>query len=57
MLALLLEMGLRPREVCALTWQDVQPGALTVMGKDGQMRTVSIGNKTKLALERYFAFG
>ena len=54
-LTLLLEMGLRPREVCALTYHDLQPGALTVLGKDGRVRTIPIGDETQLALDRYLA--
>ena len=54
-LALLLEMGLRPREVCALTWQDIQPGALSVLGKGGQKRIVLLGNETKLAMDGFVA--
>ncbi|HEV8190160.1 MAG TPA: hypothetical protein VGP82_01545 [Ktedonobacterales bacterium] len=38
MLALLLEMGLRPHEVCAVTFDDLQPAALSVRGKDGDTR-------------------
>ena len=36
-LGLLLEMGLRSREVCALTVPDVQTGRLSVIGKSGQI--------------------
>ncbi len=54
-LALLLEMGLRPREVFALTFQALQPGALSVLGKDGRVRTMSIGKETQQALDRYLA--
>jgi site-specific recombinase XerD len=54
-LALLLEMGLRPREACSLSFHDIQPGELSVLGKDWHMRTVSLGNETKLALDRYLA--
>jgi integrase len=39
-LALLVEMGLRSSEVCALTYQALQPGALSVLGKDGRVRTM-----------------
>jgi integrase len=34
-LTLMLEMGLRPREVCALTCRAITPDALSVCGKDG----------------------
>jgi integrase len=54
-LSLLLEMGLRPREACSLTFHDIQQGELAVLDKDGQMRTVPLGNETKLALDRYLA--
>jgi site-specific recombinase XerD len=48
-------MGLRPREACSLTFHDIHPGELSVLGKGGMMRTVSLGNETKLALDRYLA--
>jgi integrase len=54
-LALLLEIGLRPREVFALTYQALQPGALSALGKDGRVRTMSIGEATQQALDRYLA--
>jgi|GEM_PF-3777531 len=54
-LALLLEMGLRPCEVFALTYQALQPGALSALGKDGRVRTMSIGEATRQALDRYLA--
>jgi integrase len=54
-LVLLLEAGLCRREVCALTFHDLQPGALSIRGKDGRVRTMPIGNETKLALDRYLA--
>lgn len=54
-LALLLEMGFRPREVFALTYQALQPGALSALGKDGRVRTMSIGEATQQALDRYLA--
>jgi site-specific recombinase XerD len=54
-LALLLEMGLRPREVCALTTQALQQGALSVLGKDGCVRKMLIGDATQQALDRYLA--
>jgi integrase len=54
-LALLLEMGLRPREVFSLTYQALQPGALSALGKDGRVRTMSIGEATQQALDRYLA--
>jgi len=54
-LALLLEMGLRPREVLALTYPALQSGALSALGKDGRMRTMSIGKATQQALDRYLA--
>lgn len=57
-LALLLEMGLRLREVCSLTFDDLQPGqpdALSVCGKDGRMRTALLGAATQQALDRYLA--
>lgn len=54
-LALLLEMGLRPREVLALTYQALQPGALSARGKDGRVRTTPVGEATQRALDRYLA--
>ena len=54
-LALLLEMGLRLREVCSLTFDYLQPGALSVCGKDGCVRTALLGAETQRALDRYLA--
>jgi site-specific recombinase XerD len=54
-LALLLEMGLRLREVCSLTFDDLQPGALSVGGKDGHVRMMPLGVETQQALDRYLS--
>jgi site-specific recombinase XerD len=54
-LALLLEMGLRPPELFALTDQALQPGALSALGKGGRVSTMSIGEATQQALDRYLA--
>jgi integrase len=52
-LALMLEMGLRPREVCVLTYQAIAPDALSVRGKEGKIRMVPLGEETRQALGRY----
>ncbi len=54
-LVLMLEMGLRPREVCALTYQAIEPDALSVCGKDGQIRMAPLGEETRQALDRSLA--
>lgn len=54
--SLMLEMGLRAHEVCALTYEAIQPDALMIMTKKlGQARTVPFGVKTRLALTNYLA--
>src|SRR5260370_7740208 len=50
-LALLLEAGLRPRGLCALTFHDLQPPALSLPGKHGRARPKPIGNQTTLPLD------
>jgi len=54
-LALLLAMGLRLREVCALTWHDIQPSMLSVLGKDRQKRRVLLGTEIRLAMDSFVA--
>lgn len=55
-LALMLEMALRPREVCALTYGAIQPDALAVgTEKTGQVRMVPLGAETRYALDSYLA--
>src|SRR5260221_13398143 len=40
---LLVEGGLRPREVCGLRTGDLRHGAVLVRGKDGRERSVVLG--------------
>ncbi len=52
-LALMLERGLRPREICALTYRAIASEVLSVRGKDGQIRRVPLGDATRQALDSY----
>jgi len=51
-LGLLVEGGLRPREVCALRVGDLRRDTVRVRGKDGRERTVALSSRLSEALRR-----
>lgn len=55
-LLVLLDTGIRLRELAGMHWRDVDRyhNTIIVMGKGGKERTVSIGKATARALSRYF---
>jgi site-specific recombinase XerD len=56
--SLLLDCGLRCREVCGLTVSDIQDGCVLVrQTKTGKIRTVPMGRKTQRAVSAYLATG
>src|SRR5258708_36694657 len=48
-LVLMLEMGLRPHEVCALTCQAIKREALSMSPTGGQLRTAPLGEESRQA--------
>jgi integrase len=53
LLTLMLTLGLRPREVCALTRMSFRADSLQVVGKDGQQRTIRLESKAAETVGSY----